>query len=533
MKKISIFLIMISLLSLASCGVLKNEYKLPIDDNLESKNIDDHHRVFYQIFIGSFSDSNKDGIGDLRGIINRFNYLNDGDDNSGKSLGVEAIWLSPMMPSPSYHKYDVKNYQDIDPAFGTLDDFKELLNLAHQRNVKVIIDLVVNHTSSSHPWFMEYKKSYQNNDLDNPYRDYYTTVHEDDLDYNKTYYRIYRDSPYYYEGNFSSAMPELNFDNPKVKEEFKEIIKFWLDLGVDGFRLDAAKYIYYHENEKNIDFWEWFMDTAKSYKEDVYVVGEVWSNDRELLPYYQNFNNFDFSFAELNGLIAQTAKLIMSASDYTHQVKTYLNKVYEINDNAIISPFISNHDMDRAAGYLLLSDGSMFMAANLYLLGPGSPYIYYGEEVGLKGFRGNSITDANRRLKMPWGDKDTVKNPIGSSYDEALQINGTVKDHVKDKTSLFNHYKKLIQIRKAYPEIARGNYEPVMFEAFTIGGFTVNYNGSTTLLIHNTGEKTITIDLNDYNLLFNSIEITVGLGSATLSNNGSLTIEGQTTVILK
>lgn len=535
MKKLYLIVITLLIVMLGSCTKLNREYKLNITNNLMSKNIDDEYRVFYQIFIGSFSDSNKDGIGDLRGIINRFDYLNDGDDNSGMSLGIEGIWLSPMMPSNSYHKYDVKNYMMIDPKFGTLDDFIELLELAHSRNVKIIIDLVVNHTSRNHPWFMEYKKARENNDLTNPYYDYYTTVHKDDLDLNKTYYPIYSGSEYYYEGNFSSEMPELNFDNENVKNEFEEIVKFWLDLGVDGFRLDAAKFIYYHETDKNIVFWEWFIEMAKSYKEDVYVVGEVWSSEREILEYYKNFNNFDFSFAELDGYIAQTARATMSVDEYTFQVKKYLDRVNEINNEAIISPFISNHDMDRAAGYLLLDDGLMYMAANLYILGPGNPYIYYGEEIGLKGFRGNANTDANRRLVMPWGDKDSVKNPVGTSYDESLQINGTVKKHLKDKDSLYNHYKKLIQIRKAVPEIARGGYLPLETNIYTVGGFISSYQGRNILVLHNTGFEQKTINLNNYtNITFNDIVTAVGKGEAHFnSDDKTLVLDGLTSVIIK
>ena len=125
--------------------------------NKEVDPIDDNYRTFYQIFVGSFSDSNEDGIGDLRGIINRFDYLNDGDINSGKSLGIQGIWLSPIFTSPTYHKYDTTNYYEIDPKFGTMDDLKELIALCEERNVKLILDLVINHTSHMHPWFKEFK----------------------------------------------------------------------------------------------------------------------------------------------------------------------------------------------------------------------------------------------------------------------------------------------------------------------------------------------------------------------------------------
>lgn len=535
MKKLFLLIILGVCTILVGCTKQK-EYAVEVDDNLKPSSISDNYRVYYEIFIGSFSDSNKDGIGDLRGIINRMDYLNDGNPESGLSLGIEGIWLSPMMPSPSYHKYDVTNYKEIDKTFGTLDDFKELMTITHERDVKVIIDLVMNHTSDWHPWFREFKKSYETNDLSNKYRDYYTVTHEDDRDLNKTYYPIFTGSEYYYEGNFSSSMPELNFDNEDVRNEFAEIAKYWIDLGVDGFRLDAAKYVYYHDTPKNLVFWKWFMDTVKAYKEDIYVVGETWSSENEMLPYYQNFNNFDFNFSQLEGEIANAARVTMSVARFAENVSRYYQKVLNINPNAILSPFISNHDMDRAAGYLPVEDGIMQIAANLYILGPGNPYIYYGEEIGMKGLRGTANTDANRRLGMLWGDKDTIKDPIGTTYSKDLQSNGTVKDQLNDANSLYNHYKKLIMLRKANPEIARGTYTPITYsERDTFGGFISSYNGSQVVVLHNTGIRELEIDLTLYtDVKLSTLRGSAGLGTATLSSDGKkLTISGLTSVVLK
>ncbi|VEU82350.1 alpha-amylase family glycosyl hydrolase [Acholeplasma hippikon] len=535
MKKTYLLLVFILSFIVISCNRTK-EYKIPVDDNLKAAMISDNYRVYYEIFIGSFSDSNNDGIGDLKGIINRFDYLNDGDPNSGQSLGIDGIWLSPMMPSPSYHKYDVTNYKNIDSKLGTLDDFEALIKIANERDVKIIIDLVINHTSDWHPWFREFKKSYQENDLTNPYRDYYTVKHKDNLDLNSKYYPIYSGSDYYYEGNFSSSMPELNFDNPKVKEEIADIAKFWIDLGVSGFRLDAAKYVYFNNTEKNLSFWDWFMTTVKSYKSDIYVVGETWSSENEMLPYYQNFNNFDFSFSQLDGEIAQAARVTSSVKSFVSNVKTYYDKVLAINNEAILSPFISNHDMDRAAGYLNVEDGIMGMAANLYILGPGNPYIYYGEEIGMKGYRGTANTDANRRLAMLWGDGDKVKDPTGTTYDSSFQVNGTVKTQLSDKDSLYNHYKKLIMLRKANPEIARGTYTPITYqEKDTFGGFISSYEGSTVVVFHNTGIKELEIDLSKYtDIQLSILRGYAGRGTAELSSDGkTLKISGLTSVILK
>ncbi len=526
-------LLLLLVIGLFSCKK-SGEYVLKVDNDLKAVEIDDNYGVFYQIFIGSFSDSNGDGIGDLRGIINRFDYLNDGKDNSGKSLGIEGIWLSPMMSSPSYHKYDVIDYYEIDKAFGTMEDFDELLELAHSRGVKIIIDLVINHTSRYNKWFSDFRKAHRENDLESPYYDFYSYVHKDDRDYNKRYYEINIGSDYYYEANFDSGMPELNYDNPLVKDHMEEVIKFWLEKGVDGFRLDATKYVYYHDNDKNIEFWEWFMTTSKKYNKDVYVIGETWSNESEVLLYYQNFNNFDFNFSQLDGLIAKTARGSTSVDRYTTDVKTYLDKVKNVNSDAILSPFISNHDMDRSGGYLILKDGTMHMAASLYILGPGNPFIYYGEEIGIKGTRGTANTDANRRLKMLWGDNDTISDPLGSTYDISLQNNGTVKEQLKDSKSLYNHYKKLIQIRKAYPEISRGLYEPIKTNKFTVGGFISTYNNEKVLVIHNTGDKEITLNINTLSKeMFSDLKVYVGMGVAKLNSNGELTISGKTTVIIK
>lgn len=530
-KKLLIVIIFtLTLLFVSGC---KSEYEVSIDNNIKSNIIDDNYRTFYQVFVGSFSDSNKDGIGDLKGLVNRLDYLNDGKPNSGKSLGVTGLWLSPIMSSPSYHKYDVTNYYEIDPSFGTMEDFKKLLKEAHKRGIKVIIDLVINHTSEWHPWFRELKKAYQN-DTDSKYKDYYVVVEEENQDPYKKYYPLYRESNYYYEGNFSSSMPELNFDNEDVKEEIKDIINYWLGLGVDGFRLDAAKYIYLDEEEKNISFWSWFMEEAKKIKEDVYVVGEVWSSGNGILPYYENFNNFDFEMAENYGLIARAAKASISVTDYLESIKTYQDKVLNMNDEAILSPFISNHDMDRSAGYLSVDDYIMQMAASLYLLLPGNPFIYYGEELGMKGSRGNANTDANRRLAMLWGDKDKVKDPVGTTYKKSLQINKTVKEQLKDKDSLVNHYKKLIMIRNAFPEIARGSFTTLkIYDIITLGGYVSTYKGESVVVIHNTGVKSQTIDLTLYlDQLPLKLITAVGKGKGKLTGN-KVTIDGLTTIILK
>lgn len=489
-----------------------------------------NNRVFYQIFVGSFSDSDGDGTGDLRGIINRFDYLNDGDDKSGLSLGVEGIWLSPIFKSPSYHKYDVEDYYTIDEKFGTMDDLKELVNLCHERNVKLILDMVINHTSSQNKMFFDFSSAHRHDAKDSEWYDFYT--YSDTTVMGRTFYKISSDDEFY-EGNFSSDMPELNFDNEAVRDYVLDVSKYYLtDIGVDGFRFDAAKYIYYGEETKNVEFWQWYMDELKKIKPDIYTVAEVWDSDSLTQKYAPAINCFDFTMAQTDGMIANTAKK-GDVNKYVSYVDSYIDTISAVNDDARICPFIANHDMDRAAGYMTYSNFFAQVGANLYILGPGSPFIYYGEEIGMKGSRGSANTDANRRLAMLWGDGDTVRNPAGSDFDESKQVNGTVKDQENNGDSLMNYYKRLIMIRKANPEIALGDYTALDFKDTKIGGFVSTYEGSSVCVIHNTTSSTGTVDLSTVtDIGFNEINATAGFGSATLDGS-ILTIDEQTSVVLR
>ena len=487
-----------------------------------------NNRAFYHIFVGSFSDSNGDGIGDLRGIIERFDYLNDGDDTSGKSLGVEGIWLSPIHPSPSYHKYDVKDYYAVDPKFGTEEDLKELIQLCESRNVKLILDLVINHTSSQHPWFIKFREAHVTGNTADPYYEYYS--YAADQSANATFCAL-PGTREYYEGNFSHEMPELNFDNPQVREEMVKVAKYYLDLGIDGFRFDAAKYIYYGNEEKNVAFWQWYMEQLRAIKPDVYAVAEVWDGDPITYPYFSALNCFNFSISQVSGQITRTARGGY-VSTYTDYVAQYIAEIQAQNPDAMPVTFISNHDMDRSAGYLLHAMGQTKVAANLSLLMPGSSFIYYGEEIGMLGSRGGNNTDANRRLAMLWGDGDTVKDPVGANY-TAKQANGTVKDQLTDPNSLYNHYKKLVAIRKANPEIANGVFTSLSLKEGKVGGFLSEYEGKTVAVLHNTTTEAVTIDLSKYpQVPAKLLAAFVGVGTATLEGN-ILTLAGQTSVVLR
>lgn len=538
MKRI-LCLLLVTFLLLAGCTPMQQSEgdniardpvtgEVLIQDAGTAKENKTNDRVFYQVFVGSFSDSNGDGIGDLRGLINRFDYLNDGDLDSGKSLGVEGIWLNPIFLSPSYHKYDTMDYYAIDHRFGTEADLRELIQLCHERDVKIILDLVINHTSVHHSWFGQFCQAHQNGDTTNPYYDFYT--YSDGQVAGRTFQQI-SGSKDYYECNFSGDMPELNFDNSVVRQEMVTLAKTYLDMGVDGFRFDAAKYIYFGEESRNAEFWDWYMAQLRAIKPDIYSVAEVWDADPATLPYFTSTNCFNFTMSQQNGQIAKAAKG-GRASALMYYMEDYLAQIQEKNPDAKPVTFITNHDMDRAAGFLQPGFGHAQMAANLAILMPGSTFIYYGEEIGMLGSRGGASTDANRRLAMLWGDGDTVKNPTGASY-TATQANGTVADQLGKADSLYNHYKKVIAIRKANPEIASGTFVAVDVPGTKAGGFLATLDGSTVAVLHNTTTEELQIDLSTLkDFPCTVLTSFVGLGQATLEGN-ILTLSGQTTAILR
>ena len=505
------------------------EYTITDPMLLGSSPAPDNARVFYEIFVGSFSDSNGDGVGDLRGIINRFDYLNDGDPDSGKSLGIEGIWLTPIYASPSYHKYDVRNYYEIDEKFGTQADLDELIALCHERGVKLILDLPINHTARSNPWFAYFTTAHKNEDPSDPYYDFYSYYTRGEKAPSGRTFTALSGTNIYYECNFSGDMPELNFNSPAVREELLKVARYYLERGVDGFRFDAAKYVYFGDHDASVAFWKEYMDALRADYPDMYAVAEVWDGDGITDRYYPAMNCFNFTTSQGEGLYAFVAKA-GNAGKLTGYVESYLKGIANTNPDAMIVPFIANHDTDRAAGYLTPDSGNMQMAANLYILGPGSPFLYYGEELGMRGSRGSANTDANRRLAMVWNDGDTVKHPTGTTYPATSQITNGVKEQLPDGNSLYNYYKKLIMIRKANPAIARGEYRSVSVKNSNVGGFTSTYEGKTVLVLHNTTKTEQTIDVSQFGN-FTELRAFIGLNEASLSGT-TLTLGGQTSVVL-
>lgn len=444
-----LILVILSCFLLVSC-------QMPQKDKVTKKD------VFYEIFPASFNDSNNDGVGDLKGIIEKLDYLD--------HLGVKNIWLTPIHPSPTYHKYDVLDYYGIDAQFGTIADFKNLIAQANKHDIGIIIDLVLNHTSSKHPWFIKAKDAFLNNRCDQVvYCQYYNFSTKPKAGYTKI-----KDG-YYYEARFWSEMPDLNLDSPLLRKEIQKIVDYWLDLGVKGMRLDAVLYYYQNDIKRNNEFVSWLNKVIKAKKADAFLVGEVYSNNDIVEKHYRSGIDslFDFDSSGPNGLITQ-AIASKNGQFLSHQL---IEKYTRINFKSSI--FLSNHDQGRSGGFLNTLDKQK-LAGAIYLLSPAIPFIYYGEEIGMLG----SGKDENKRLAMKWGNNNDPKNPINSTYNIVPKTN--VKEALKDPNSLLNHYIKIIRLRNTY--IKNLNAKANILNNKSI--FSIKYDNITIMInLNNQKEK--------------------------------------------
>ncbi len=472
------------------------------------------HGVFYQIFVRAFADGNGDGLGDLRGIIDRMDYLTD--------LGVSGIWLTPIHPSPTYHKYDVTDYYAIDREIGTLEEFEELITKAHSRGIRVIMDLVLHHTSRLHPWFIAATL-----DPQSPYRDYYIWADSDTNlsapgPWAQRVWHPHATGHYY--GLFWDGMPDLNYDNPKVREEAKAIAEFWLALGVDGFRLDAAMHMYAHaEKDRALDWWVEFRDHLRHIKPDAYLVAEVWDNSTVVAPYYEGFDSaFNFDLANLIILSAR------SGSDFglARVTQRFIDRYEEHSEWVIDAPFLTNHDQDRAMS--VLNDvEKMKMAASVYLTLPGNLFVYYGEEIGMKG----AGPDENKREPFKWYN---VSGPGQSTWRASNFNTGawqpSVEEQQGDPNSIWSHYRNLIHLREGNLPLKAGKIIPLDTGNKQIVGFVRQWQDEQALVLHNLNSawQAIELDLNQahsWTTLYSDGEVEWGEDIIRLSPRSSLVIE--------
>ncbi len=448
--------------------------------------------VFYEVFVRSFQDSGADGIGDLSGLISRLDYVNDGNPAGGNDLGVDALWLMPVFDSPSYHGYDTVDYRAIEPDYGNDNDLRRLCDEAHRRGMKVILDLVLNHTSSQNPWFID-----SSTGPTSPKRDWYVWSNtnpgwQQPWGGGTTWYA--KSGSFYY-GVFWSGMPDLNFDNQAVRAEARSIADYWIERGVDGFRLDAARYMIesgsgagQQDTNATHDFWREFADHVRSVKPDAVLVGENWSDTRTIASYYgetSNENpcgdelplnfNFPLSFAVIQAL----------KSNQAAPVAKVLSEVAALYPAcAIDAPFLTNHDQVRLASQLNRSSSKQRAAASLLLTLPGAPFLYYGEELGLP--NGSGSGDEAKRTPMPWDARKRSGFTTGTPWYPYAPGKKTVNvERARaSNSSLFAHYRTLIALRQRTEALRRGDLQLLT---------NPNAGGSMLAFLRSTGSETVLV----------------------------------------
>ena len=454
--------------------------------------------VFYEVFVRSFQDSNGDGKGDLQGLIARLDYLNDGDPATERDLGVDAIWLMPVFVSPSYHGYDTVDYENVNPDYGTNADFALLLEEAHRRGIKVIVDLVLNHTGSGHPWFVEAAASPSSSR-----RDWYVWSATDPgwgQPWNPASPTWHRKGDAFYYGLFWGGMPDLNFRNPAVREEMKRVAALWLSRGVDGFRLDATRHlIETGPADGQVDvaethaFLKEFAAFVRSVKPDAVLVGENWTDTGKIAPYYGSTAkvpggdelplNFDFPMAAriIAGARSGDAGVIADKIDE-------MRRAYPAGATDV--PFLTNHDMRRIASELEDDPGKLRSAAAILLTLPGTPFLYYGEEVGL--LNGTTDDDESKRTPMPWdgtpGGGFTTGRPWHRFAPGLERTN--VAAQTDDPASLLSHYRALIRARHSSAALAVGELE-FLSRTGPVLAFLRIEGSERVLVAHNLGDQAV------------------------------------------
>lgn len=495
--------------------------------------------VVYQIYPKSFQDSNGDGFGDLQGIIKRLDYL--------ETLGINAIWLSPVFKSPQADNgYDISDYRDIDPTFGSLDDMEELINEAKKHNIRIMMDLVLNHSSNEHRWFKEAKKS-----KDNPYHDYYIWRDGDEgvppsdmkACFGGSAWEYVPEIGQYYFHQFLPEQPDLNWENPKVRRAIYDMILWWMDKGVGGFRLDVIDQIA-KEPDKRITIngprlQEYFKELSREtfQKGDLITVGEAWGADTERAKLYSNPDGSEFSMVfqfEHIGLDQKEGgeKWDLAPLPFKKLKKImahWQNELYNCGWNSL---FWDNHDLPRIVSrwgndreYRV--ESAKMLAILLHGM-QGTPYIYQGEELGMtnvqydiedykdceiinmyherleKGYSKDEIMKSiyakgrdNARTPMQWDDSANAGFTTGTPWikvnDNYDKINA--KSQVDDPDSIFSCYKKLVQLRKDYPVFVDGKFTLLLEDDENIFAYSRKNEEKTMIVVCNFFDKEIPMPL--------------------------------------
>lgn len=511
--------------------------------------------VGYQIYPRSFKDSNGDGIGDLKGIIEKLDYL--------KDLGIDLIWVSPFFKSPNDDNgYDISDYRDILEEFGTMEDFDNLLLETHKRGMKLIIDLVINHTSDEHPWFIEARES-----KDSPKRDWYIWREGKDNEEPNNWESIFKGSAWekcektdeYYLHLFSKKQPDLNWENEEMRKEIYNMMNWWLDKGIDGFRVDAIshikkvdgfpdmpnpdgkKYVDSFDMHMNIDGIQKYLKELKEEtfaKYDIVTVGEANGVDAENSDEWVGSENgkfnmiFQFEHLKLWDYEGDTEFCPKAYKDVLNKWQVALeNKGW----NAL---FIENHDIPRSTStwgndreYWLESAKSF---ATTYFLQKGTPFIYQGQEIGMTNTVFNSLSEFqdvksvnegkekleagmcektvleilsntsrdNARTPMQWDDSLNAGFTTGKPW---LKVNSNYKNinvqsQTKDENSIYNHYKKLISLKKNSKTLTHGEFKLVLEDDKHVFAYLRELDNERYLILSNLSENEKKLNLSEFNI---------------------------------
>ncbi|HEV8599032.1 MAG TPA: alpha-amylase family glycosyl hydrolase [Gemmatimonadales bacterium] len=443
----------------------------------------------YEVFVRSFSDSNGDGIGDFNGLTAKLDYISD--------LGASCLWLMPVAESPSYHGYDVSDYYKVESDYGTADDFKRMVAAAHRRDIKVLVDMVLNHASSEHPSFQAALS-----DTTSPYRAWYR-FSPSDLGKGPWGAVAWHKSPVrneYYYGVFWSGMPDLNYDTRAVREEAKQVATYWLrEMGVDGFRLDAVPYLV-EEGSCNTGcagthaFLHEYAAHLDSIAPEAYTVGEAWGNIARLLPYYPDQLTSYFAFELADSLVSAVRNGSAAGlfAGYLQLQDTLPPQRW--------SPLLSNHDGTRVKTMLGGDVAKARLAGTLLLTLPGMPFVYYGEEIGMTGDK----PDPRLRTPMQWKATRGLGFTSGTPWEAAQpdSFTTTVEAQQADSNSLLNLYRRLIHLRKANEALATGRLLPLVPGDPAVAAYLRRAGDHAVLVVANLGTAAVsTVSLTGMNVL--------------------------------
>ena len=464
-----------------SAGQASAQTSIPSDANWRDGG------VCYEIFVRSFYDSDGDGVGDLEGLTEKLDYVNDGDPDTREDLGANCIWLMPIAASPSYHGYDVTDYYRVDPRYGTNESFQRFAAEAHRRGIRVLVDMVINHVSDKHPAF-KHALLYP----DSPYREWFrwSPVPGPDNEWGDNNWRRSPVRDEYYYGFFSPRMPDLNWEAESLREEMKRVASFWLDdMGADGLRLDAVWHLMEAADgqaghaPRTHDMLREYGEYVRAEHPGAFTIGEVFDGSDKIFDYYPDQLDAFFAFGVSNAILES-----VRSSDGTGLLEAVV-RMQDRVPNDRWAPFLRNHDQVRTMTYLEGDEARAKVAAGLLLTIPGLPFVYYGEEIGMTGDK----PDPRIRTPMHWEVEPAAGFTSGMPW-EPLQpdsLTANVQTLGVESGSLLNLYRDLIHLRSTHPALGAGQLIALSTNTTAVTAFVRRSGDDVVLVIANLGTEAL------------------------------------------